>query len=212
MKKILIMNMSAIAVSIISAVFSINAIANTTKIESPTTAMPTSSTVVKNATILKSESESVALENKKEEPKYQVSKSTLYNQLAYDFNKKGYKTVWGLSFDPSFTPKKYDSIEEEMLGASNRLNQVWNGNYDDGNKVLALKCPIKKEIHFVFSNYAAAVVDANGVSCDLITPLSNNQEGSNSEIQANPNSAAGNNYYETGNVLSGPMIVSGQNQ
>lgn len=218
MKKILIMNMSAIAVSI-SALFSVSAIANTT-VETPTTAIPSSATVVNSTTsdvksekVVGSEVKTEKVENKKEEPKYQVSKSTLYNQLAYDFNKKGYKTVWGLSFDPSFTPKKYNSIEEEMLAASNRLNQVWNGNYDDGNKVLALKCPLKKEIHFVFSNYAASVVDANGVSCDLITPISNDSSnGADGSIQANPNSAAGNNYYETGNVLSGPMIVSGGSQ
>jgi len=241
MKKILITNMSAIAISV-SAFFSSGVMAAEQPIEpivsnapsisspAPATAAPAPLTATKpleskvsvepqkEVVVENTDSKKVSVEGSKKEEKkeltYQVSKSTLYNQLAYDFHKRGYKTVWGLSFDPSFTPKKYDSIEDEMLAASNRLNQVWNGNYDDGNKVLALKCPLKKEVHFVFSAYAASVVDSNGVSCDLITPLS--KDGSNGSadgsVQANPNNSAGNNYYETGNVLAGPMIVSSQNQ
>lgn len=109
MKKILIMNMSAIAVSI-SALFSVSAIkyyrwdTNDCNTSSATVVNNTTSNV-KSEKVVGSEVKTEKVENKKEEPKYQVSKSTLYNQLAWDFNKKGYKTVWGLSFDPSFTPR-----------------------------------------------------------------------------------------------------------
>lgn len=146
-------------------------------------------------------------EKKEEKKKYAVSKSTLYNQLAYDFGKKGYKVVWNLKFDPSFTPDTYKTIEDQMVYAINRLNEVWNGNFDDGNKVQGLICPQNKVVYFVFSNEASKVVDKDGVSCDLITPLENNKGQSYSGTQAPINPHNGNNYYETGNILSGPMIV-----
>lgn len=144
----------------------------------------------------------------KKEKTYTVTKSTLYNQLVYDFGKKGYKVIWDLKFDPSFTNKKYNTVEDQMVYAINRLNEVWNGNFEDGNKVQGLICEQNKAIHFVYSNEAAKVVDKNGMSCDLITPLENNDgQAFDQKNGGSQNGVPGSNYYESGNILSGPMIV-----
>lgn len=137
---------------------------------------------------------------------YAVTKSTLYNQLSYDFGKKGYKVVWELSFDPSFEKGDYKSIEDQMVYSLNRLNQVWGGNFSDGNKVQGLICPQKKEVYFTFSNRASGVVDKDGLSCNLITPLNTNLDSNGNPLRQQQQ-ATGANYYETGNILSGPMIV-----
>lgn len=175
-------------------------------IASPLTIQPENSAVVETESTKTVDKKA---ETKKPEKKYSVTKSTLYNQLVYDFGKQGYKVVWDLKFDPSFTKGEYDSIEDQMVYAINRLNEVWNGSFEDGNKVQGLICPENKAIHFVYSNKAAKVVDKDGMSCNLITPLENNKGQVYSGVgQAiNPNVPAGNNYYESGNILSGPMIV-----
>lgn len=140
--------------------------------------------------------------------KYIISKGTLYNQLAYDFHKKGYKTVWKLSFNPSFTYKEYNSVPEEVSDALVILNKSWGGSYEDGDQVLGFICPLKKEVQFVYSSNAMSVVDSNGVGCDMVTPVSSNNDGSNGSAANNNN--AGSNYFQSGNVLGGPMIVNGQ--
>ena len=182
----------------------------TTKVPAvPVSATPAVATPAVSSVAPATQEKAVKTEKKKELT-YTVSKSTLYTQLAYDFGKKGYKTVWDVRLNPSFKHYKYKSIQDEMVYAINRLNESSIGTYDDGNQVEGLICPENKEIHFVYSQYAGDVVDKDGQSCDMITPTVSNDSSSSNGLSS-PQSTSGqvgqSNFYQTGNILSGPMIV-----
>lgn len=121
--------------------------------------------------------------NAKEKPaekaeglEYQVSKSTLYNQLSYDLGRHGYSLKWDLRQDSNFTPHIYSSDRDQITDTLNVLNKKIDGSFEDGNYVQGLICKQRKQVVITYSRFAKGVVDNDGHSCLLISPVKSSSE------------------------------------
>lgn len=111
------------------------------------------------------------LPEKAEGLEYQVSQSSLYNQLSHDLRKHGYTLRWDVRLDPTFTPHVYMSDRDQITDSLNTLNDKAGGDFDSGTYIQGLICKQKKQVVITYSRFTRGVVDADGHSCLLITPV-----------------------------------------
>lgn len=137
---------------------------------------------------------------------YQVSQSSLYNQLSHDLRLHGYTLRWDVRLDPPFTPYIYMSDRDQITDSLNVLNDKADGDFDSGTYIQGLICKQKKQVVVTYSRFTRGVVDADGHSCLLITPVK--KDNSQSDFGGyNLNAVAQPTTSTSGANVPGPHIV-----
>lgn len=144
-------------------------------------------------------------ENKKEKekekekkPKFEMSKASAYQQLAFDLRKHGYRLSWDIKQDFPFTAEKFDTWQEETLAVVDTVNKARGLTEESNYFARALVCP-KSSYVVITTNFSAyGVVDKDKRSCNLLRAVKDDEEESSPSEPAYTN--AGYMAYSSSNV------------
>jgi len=125
---------------------------------------------------------------KEKKPKFEMSKASAYQQLAFDLRKHGYRLSWDIKQDFPFTSEKFDTWQEETLAVVDTVNKARGITEESNYFARALVCP-KSGYVVITTNFSAyGVVDKDKRSCNLLRAVKDEEEESNPSEPAYTNS------------------------
>lgn len=140
---------------------------------------------------------------KKEEPKFVMTKGSVYQQLSYDLRKEGYRLSWNLSqdFPVPVTNKTYKTWQESLLAMLDSVNKQGLFSDDNGNTVKALVCPQSHYVVVTTLQNTSGVVDSDKKGCNLISKAPEKEDESASLSAYDQSYAAGQPSAYDANVM-----------
>lgn len=151
---------------------------------------------------------------KKEEPKFVITKGSVYQQLSHDLRKEGYRLSWNLSqdFPVPVTNKTYKTWQESLLAMLDSVNKQGLFSDDNGNTVKAMVCPQSHYVVVTTLQNTGGVVDSDKKGCNLISkaPEKENESANlsaydQSSVGAQPSAYDANVIPQDNNVDSGSL-------
>lgn len=143
---------------------------------------------------------------KKEEPKFVITKASVYQQLSHDLRKEGYRLSWQISqdFPVPITTKTYKTWQESLLVMLDSVNKQGLFSDENGNTVKALVCPQLRYVVVTSLQNTSGVVDRDKRGCDLISKAPKKEDENNAVTSVDQN------YYQDANYDQSIVPVSNQ--